>query len=90
MGRARCLVHREPARDRLTLAHRRGAGLGPCSDTFLEEYKPSPVLGTTVTASSFGATLELAREGYIELRQTQAFGPLYLKWLNKAQDESAA
>ena len=60
-------------------------------DKFLEEYKPSPVLGSTVTASSFGATLELAREGYIELRQTQHFGPLYLKWLNnKAQDESAA
>ena len=60
-------------------------------DTFLEEYKPSPVLGATVTASSFGATLELAREGFIELRQHQPFGPLYVKWLNnKAHDESAA
>ncbi len=59
-------------------------------DKYLEEYKPSPVLGRTVTASSFGATLELAREGYIELRQDQPFGPLYVKWLNKAPDESAA
>ncbi len=59
-------------------------------DKFLEEYKPSPVLGRTVTASSFGATLELAREGFIELRQNQPFGPLYVKWLNKAADESAA
>ena len=59
-------------------------------DKFLEEYKPSPVLGRTVTASSFGATLELAREGYLELRQHQPFGPLYLKWLNRAPDESAA
>ena len=59
-------------------------------DKFLDEYKPSSVLGTTVTASSFGATLELAREGYIELRQNEHFGPLYLKWLNKAADESAA
>lgn len=50
-------------------------------DTFLEEYKPSPTLANTVTASSFGATLELAREGYLELRQDRAFGPLYLKWL---------
>jgi len=50
-------------------------------DQFLEEYKPSAVLGKTVTASSFGATLELAREGYLELRQDRAFGPLYLKWL---------
>ncbi len=59
-------------------------------DTFLEEYKPSPILGKTVTASSFGATLELAREGYLEVRQNQPFGPLYLKWLNKKPDESAA
>jgi segregation and condensation protein A len=52
-------------------------------DKFLEEYKPSAVLGKTVTASSFGATLELAREGYLEVRQYEPFGPLYLKWLNR-------
>jgi len=55
-------------------------------DKFLEEYKPSPLLGKTVTASSFGATLELAREGYLEIRQHQAFGPLYLRWLNKTPE----
>jgi segregation and condensation protein A len=59
-------------------------------DKFIEEYKPSQVLGRTVTASSFGATLELAREGYLEIRQSQAFGPLYLRWLNRSPDESAA
>ncbi len=59
-------------------------------DTFLEEYKPSPVLGKTVTASSFGATLELAREGFLELRQSQAFGPIYLKWLNRKSAVDAA
>lgn len=59
-------------------------------DKFLEEYKPQPLLGKTVTASSFGATLELAREGYLEIRQSQPFGPLYLKWLNRAPEESAA
>jgi segregation and condensation protein A len=77
------------ARDRLTSL----LGVEPdwtVLDKFLEEYKPSPVLGNTVTASSFGATLELAREGFIELRQNQHFGPLYVKWLNKAPDESAA
>jgi len=58
-------------------------------DKFLEEYKPSPTLGRTVTASSFGATLELAREGYLELRQDQHFGPLYLKWLNREASEGA-
>ncbi len=59
-------------------------------DKFLEEFKPQPQLGKTVTASSFGATLELAREGYLEIRQSQPFGPLYLKWLNRAKEESAA
>lgn len=55
-------------------------------DKFLDEFKPSPVLGKTVTASSFGATLELANEGYLELRQSQPFGPIYLKWLNRKPD----
>jgi segregation and condensation protein A len=59
-------------------------------DKFLEEYLRSPVLNRTVTASSFGATLELAREGYLEIKQSQPFGPLYLKWLNRAPEESAA
>jgi segregation and condensation protein A len=59
-------------------------------DKYLEEYKPTPILERTVTASSFGATLELAREGYIELRQNEPFGPLYLKWLNKAPEEGTA
>jgi segregation and condensation protein A len=59
-------------------------------DQFLEEYKPTDVLGKTVTASSFGATLELAREGYIEIRQHQPFGPLYIKWLNRAADGEEA
>jgi segregation and condensation protein A len=57
-------------------------------DKFLEEYKPSPVLGKTVTASSFGATLELAREGYLEIKQSQPFGPLYLKWLDRKPGEN--
>jgi segregation and condensation protein A len=59
-------------------------------DKFLDEYKPSPMLNRTVTASSFGATLELAREGYLEIKQNQPFGPLYLKWLNRVPDENAA
>jgi segregation and condensation protein A len=56
-------------------------------DEFLEEYKPSAVLNRTVTASSFGATLELAREGYLEIRQNRPFGPLYLKWLKKTEPD---
>jgi segregation and condensation protein A len=33
----------------------------------------------SVTASSFGASLELVREGKLELRQTEAFAPLYVR-----------
>jgi segregation and condensation protein A len=77
------------ARDRLTSLLGREPDWA-LLDKFLEEYKPSPVLGKTVTASSFGATLELACEGHIELRQAQPFGPIYLKWLNRKPDENAA
>jgi segregation and condensation protein A len=50
-------------------------------DRFLEEYLSAPTLGKTVTASSFGAMLELAREGHVEIRQSKPFGPLHLRWL---------
>ena len=33
----------------------------------------------SVLAASFGASLELARDGLIEIRQDTAFGPLYMK-----------
>jgi segregation and condensation protein A len=58
-------------------------------DKFLEEYSPQSLLGKTVTASSFGATLELAREGYLEIKQYTPFGPLYLKWMNRGREEIA-
>ena len=32
-----------------------------------------------MTASAFGASLELVREGKIELRQTEHFEPLYVR-----------
>lgn len=35
--------------------------------------------GKTVVASSFGATLELAREGHLELRQDGPFEPIYMR-----------
>ncbi|MDZ4790878.1 MAG: ScpA family protein [Hyphomicrobiales bacterium] len=49
-------------------------------DQYLEEYFGQAELGKTVTASTFGASLELAREGYLEIRQAEAFAPLYLRW----------
>jgi segregation and condensation protein A len=35
--------------------------------------------GRTVLASSFGATLEMAREGRVEIRQDGPFAPIYMR-----------
>jgi len=48
-------------------------------DLFLERYLRSPEATRTVLASSFGATLELAREGYVEIRQEAPFAPIYMR-----------
>jgi segregation and condensation protein A len=48
-------------------------------DLFLEQYLPASDLGRTALASSFGATLEMARDGVIELRQEAAFAPIYMR-----------
>lgn len=48
-------------------------------DMFLEQYLPAAELARTAVASSFGATLEMARDGLIELRQEAAFAPIYMR-----------
>jgi segregation and condensation protein A len=48
-------------------------------DLFLHQYLPSPELGRTAMASSFGATLEMAREGMVELYQAKPFDPIYIR-----------
>ncbi|KAB2864553.1 MAG: segregation/condensation protein A [Bauldia sp.] len=45
---------------------------------FLSPYL-SPEMRVTVTASAFGASLELVREGRLDLRQTAPFAPLYIR-----------
>jgi segregation and condensation protein A len=52
-------------------------------DQYLIEYMVEPALRATVLASSFAATLELVREGRLEVHQHGAFTPLYLR---KRQD----
>jgi segregation and condensation protein A len=39
------------------------------------------LIGQSALASTFAASLELAREGKIELQQTETFGPIYLRYL---------
>ena len=48
-------------------------------DTWLAEYLTEPGMRRSVTASTFTASLELAREGLLELRQEGAFTPLYVR-----------
>jgi segregation and condensation protein A len=48
-------------------------------DMFLEKYGAMPDIARTARASSFGATLEMAREGLIELSQAEPFAPIYMR-----------
>lgn len=48
-------------------------------DRFLIRYLAAPEERATVIASSFAATLELVREGRIEMRQDGAFGAIYMR-----------
>jgi len=67
------------ARDRLE------ALVGKCDanwlqlDTFLEQYGAAPDIARTALASSFGATLEMARDGVVELSQAAPFAPIYVR-----------
>jgi len=49
--------------------------LETCLKTYLGEAEEDK----TVLASSFGATLEMAREGMIQLRQDAPFSPIYMR-----------
>ena len=51
-------------------------------ETYMESYLKSAEDERTVRASSFGATLEMAREGMIELRQDEPFAPIYMRKRN--------
>jgi segregation and condensation protein A len=76
-----------PARTVWSLAEARAALerlLGEASDwseldRYLLAYVVEPALRATVFASSFAATLELVREGVVEVHQHAAFAPIYLR-----------
>ena len=48
-------------------------------DMWLAQYLTEPGMRRSVSASSFTASLELAREGLLELRQEGPFRPIYLR-----------
>jgi segregation and condensation protein A len=59
-------------------------------DRFLIEYIVTPQERATVIASSFAASLELVREGKLEVRQDGAFAPIYLRGGPKRMAEVAS
>jgi segregation and condensation protein A len=56
-------------------------------DDYLIAYMVEPSHAATVRASSFAATLELVREGRVEMNQQKAFAPIYLR---KRHDSSVS
>jgi len=52
-------------------------------EQYIERYLHDDEVSKTAIASSFGATLEMSREGLIEIRQAHPFAPLYVRWLDK-------
>ena len=48
-------------------------------DMFLAEYVMDGKSRASAISSTFGASLELAREGVLELKQTGTFAPIYLR-----------
>jgi segregation and condensation protein A len=50
-----------------------------CLDDYLIAYMVEPDMMSSVKASSFAATLELVREGVMDLQQHAAFAPIYIR-----------
>lgn len=48
-------------------------------DSYLAQYLALPDERATVRASTFASSLELVRLGKIDIRQTQTFGPLFMR-----------
>jgi segregation and condensation protein A len=59
-------------------------------DSYLIEYLIQPELRRTARASALSASLELVREGEIELRQNAAFAPIYVRGRDKAAGQARA
>lgn len=67
------------ARDRLEALIGKAAGKWVQLDMFLQQYGAVPEVARTARASSFGATLEMARDGLVELSQAEPFAPIYVR-----------
>jgi segregation and condensation protein A len=48
-------------------------------DMYLDQYMPADEQAKTTLAASFGATLEMTRDGMVELQQAAPFAPIYMR-----------
>lgn len=67
------------ARERLEALLGEGTGDWVQLDMFLQQYGAVHDIARTARASSFGATLEMAREGLVELSQAEPYAPIYMR-----------
>lgn len=58
-------------------------------ESYIETYLRDSETSKTALASSFGATLELTREGFTEIRQAAPFAPIYIRWLKEKPSQGA-
>jgi segregation and condensation protein A len=59
-------------------------------DQYLIAFVVEPSLAPTVFASSFASSLELVREGLMEVHQQEAFAPIYVRKRQAAENGSTA
>jgi segregation and condensation protein A len=86
--RQRTVLSLQDARERLQVMIGDSAEWVPLS-TYLAEYLVEDSERATVLASSFSASLELARQGEVELRQAAVFGPLFIRRRVDVQTQAA-
>lgn len=58
-------------------------------DELLRTYLSMGEMRLTAMASSFAASLELVREGHLELKQSQAFGTIYVRGRRDGTDQGS-
>jgi segregation and condensation protein A len=67
------------ARERLEPLIGISAGQWVELEKYLDQYVKVPDVARTALASSFGAMLEMAREGSVEISQAEPFAPIYVR-----------
>jgi segregation and condensation protein A len=89
--KARAVWSIKDARERLErlMAGVQSAAEWMAFDGFLRSALVTADDGKTVIASSFGATLEMARDGKVEIRQEAPFAPIYMRTRQSGAESGA-